>query len=448
MGNQGQVGVIKIRPYKQLNKINPENLSLSINQSWVLNLLIIILLLISANKPIVAQSLSKDSTAIIGGPENTTQGLKNDQHDYCIFEGSAQIRKLDDWKAKLHNNHGLSFGLSAIIMSQYANSVLNSTNSSFGGVYRLMASWMLVGRGTGHTGRLELRAENRSAMPGFLSGMQLGNEVGMAALNPGFGYTHNFSLDIPVVSWVQGFNNNRAGFAIGRLGFDAYLDPVAFQTFSRAFVNRSFVFTPATPTTGIGALGAVIKGFITEQIWLGGQIYDANATSGTFNTEIFKENEWLSALEVGFTPSFKRRKTDKIQFSYWFKDAREEAGISKGNGWLVSATYGFADRILSFVRFGGNNGGAGIAAKTSGSGGLEFKPKPFHAISIAGGWARPSEETSGPGIRDEYAFETSYVAQLLPKISLMADFQFTLNPTNNPAENSSVIVGLRTIINL
>jgi hypothetical protein len=36
-------------------------------------------------------------------------------------------------------------------------------------------------------------------------------------------------------------------------------------------------------TTGIGALGAVAKGMVTDQFWIGGGLYDANAASGEFD---------------------------------------------------------------------------------------------------------------------------------------------------------------------
>ena len=36
---------------------------------------------------------------------------------------------------------------------------------------------------------------------------------------------------------------------------------------------------PTLATTGIGALGAVAKGFVSGQVWIGGHIYDGNAVS-------------------------------------------------------------------------------------------------------------------------------------------------------------------------
>jgi len=80
-----------------------------------------------------------------------------------------------------------------------------------------------------------------------------------------------------VLNWTQGFLDSRVGLAVGRLAFDVYLDAFAFQTFSRGFVNRAFVVNPTLATTGIGSLGAVAKGFVTDSVWVGGHIYDGNA---------------------------------------------------------------------------------------------------------------------------------------------------------------------------
>lgn len=129
----------------------------------------------------------------------------------------------------------------------------------------------------------------------------------------------------------------RFGYAVGRLAFDAYLDPFVVQTPYGGLLNRSFVFNPALATTGAGALGAVAKGFISENMWLGGQVYDRNAVNGDFNFDTFREREWLSAVEAGWTPAFARRSTDRIQFTYWQKDERKAAGVSDGRGWAISA---------------------------------------------------------------------------------------------------------------
>jgi hypothetical protein len=55
------------------------------------------------------------------------------------------------------------------------------------GIYRAQGSWTLLGRSTGHPGRIEYRIEHRSNIGSDLSPSQLGGEIGTAALNSGFG---------------------------------------------------------------------------------------------------------------------------------------------------------------------------------------------------------------------------------------------------------------------
>jgi hypothetical protein len=153
-------------------------------------------------------------------------------------------------------------------------------------------------------------------------------------------------MDLSVINWTQGFANGKAqgfangkaGYAVGRLGFDVYLDAFPFQTFSRGFINRSFILNPTLPTTGIGALGGVVKGFVTDNVWLGAQIHDANAVSGK-DFDTVQEGEWLKAVEVGYTPSFGQRKSHLVQFTYWDKDSRSLAGVSSGSGSLAGRRF-------------------------------------------------------------------------------------------------------------
>ena len=258
-------------------------------------------------------------------------------------------------------------------------------------------------------------------------------------------YSSSFDLDLAVISWTQGFRGSTTGLAAGRLAFDVYLDAMPFQTFSRGFMNRAFLVNPTIGTTGIGAIGVVAKGMVTDQIWIGGQVHDANAASGSFDWDTAREGEWLSAVEVGWSPSIAERKKKMIQFTYWHKDARQVAGTSSGNGWAVSAAYQLNDQYFPFLRFGNSNGGAGVAAESSLSGGVEIAMHPDETWTIGAGWAKPSERTHGSGLRDEWVVETSYKFQLGRNLSLTPDLQILFNPANNPDKSSVWVAGVRVI---
>lgn len=387
----------------------------------------------------------------LGGPDGVSEELKRNDKErefsYQFDTAQRVFKPWFDWKRRVNDNHGLKLGFQAYFLYQGA-SESPGEDTAASGIYRFQGSWTAFGRGTGHEGRLEYRVENRSNLGSLIAPTNLGNEVGAAALNTAFGYSGSFDTDLAVLNWTQSFNDNTAGIALGRLAFDVYLDAFAFQTFSRGFLNRAFVINPTLGTTGIGSLGAVAKGFVSDQLWLGGLAFDGNAASGDFDFDTFREHEWLKAAEIGWTPSFSRRRTDKIQLTYWAKDERIAAGVSSGNGWAMSASWQLRDNLLTFFRVGHSNGGAGVAAENAASIGMELATHFDQAFSIGLGWAEPSKKTHGPGLKDEYIAEVSYKFQLSKNFSLLPDLQLLIDPALNPNEDKIWIASLRAIITL
>ncbi len=388
-----------------------------------------------------------------GGPEAvSTQLKKNDEEHEFVYQFDSIQRGLApyfDWKRSVNDEHGLSMGFSYYLLYQQASdSLANRDDDALGSIFRYQGNWTLFRRDNGNLGRIEWRVESRSNIGGFQAPGSLGGAVGVAALAPGFAYSDNFDLDLAIINWTQGFSDGTAGFAVGRLAFDVYLDAFPFQTFSKGFINRSFVVNPTIPTTGIGALGAVIKGFVSDNIWIGAQMHDANAASGDFDFDTVGEGEWLKAVEVGYTPSFSQRKTHLVQFTYWEKDARSLAGVPKGSGWAVSAAYQISDRTFPFVRFGHSDGGGGVAAEDAISAGVQLTLQKDEIWTMGAGWAKPSADTFGSGLDNETVLETSYKFQLSKNFSLTPDVQLIFNPANNPEKSSIWVFGLRGILTL
>ena len=382
-----------------------------------------------------------------GGPDGVYEELINDYElrasdgDSDAFDDS--LKPYQEYKNQLKKNDDLMYGFKAYWLYQNASKTLGDEDEALGQIYRFQGSWTFLGQGSGNPGRLEWRVEHRSGVGGRLSPTQLGDELGAEVLNPGFGYSPDFDTDLSVFNWTQIFNEHTAGFAIGRLAFDVYLDGFPFQTFSRGFINQAFIFSPTMAGTGIGALGAVAKGFVSDNLWLGGHIYDGNAVSGKFDIDTFNQHEWLKAVEIGWAPSPGRRKTDRLQFTYWQKNALEQAGISSGQGWVVSSSWKF-DEFFPFVRFGHSDGGAGVLAKDAVSAGFEYTFRPGQAWNFGLGWANPVKA----GVKDEHVVETSYQYQVLKRFSLLLNVQLLLDPANNPEQDQVWVTGLRGIMTL
>jgi porin len=388
-----------------------------------------------------------------GGPEGVSQTLKrNDEKRESTFQFDGLQRGLKpyfDWKRRINEEHGVSLGAQLYVLYQDASSSLpGRDDDAFGNIFRFFGKWTVFNKDNGSSGRLEWRVESRQNFGSYQAPGSLGSATGIATVVPGFAYSDNFDLDIPIVNWTQIFADGRAGYAVGRLAFDVYLDAFPFQTFSRGFLNRSFILNPTMPTTGTGAIGGVVKGFVTDNVWLGAQMHDANAVSGDFDWDTVEEGEWLKAVEVGYTPSFDERNAKRVQFTYWEKDERTLAGVSKGSGWAVSAAYKMNDKYFPFVRFGHSDGGGGVAAETAISAGVEITQSFDQVWTVGAGWAKPSRETFGPGVRNETVLETSYKFQLSQNFSITPDVQVIFNPSNDRSESSVWVVGLRAILSM
>jgi porin len=391
-----------------------------------------------------------EKIAEFGGPDGVSEQLKEaDRAGEPTFEWAAPSRWFKpwyDWKAKINKNNGVALGVFASVLAQKASDSTTSDDDALGGIYRFQGSWTLLNNGGKNPGRIEWRVENRGNIGSYQAPGPLGDAVGMAALNTGFAYSEKFKTDLAVLNWTQGFRDSTTGIAVGRLAFDVYLDAFAFQTFSGGFLNRSFLVNPTIGTAGIGALGAVARGMVTDQFWIGGQIYDGNAASGEWDWDTVQEHEYLKAIEFGWTPSFARRKLDRIQFTYWDKDARDLAGVASGHGWAVSASWQMGEKWLPFVRFGDSNGGAGVAAEQALSGGFQYTVRADQKWVLGVGWARPSEKTHGAKLDDEYVIETSYNFQLAKNFALLPDLQLVIDPAKNPDKSKVWVAGLRAIL--
>jgi len=350
--------------------------------------------------------------------------------------------------AQGQQDSSVSLGLQVYALYQEASYSLDGRDSNaFGNINRFFGDWTVFRGDTGNLGRFEWRIESRSHVGNFQAPGSLASATGIAALSPGFGYSEDFEPDFAILNWTQIFANGRGKIVAGRLAFDLYFDDFPFLTYTRGFMNRSFIVNPTVPTAGSGALGGVVEGFVTDHIWLGAQIFDANALSGEFDWDTGEEGEWLKVVEIGYTPSMAERYNNRIQFTYWEKDERTLAGVSKGSGWAVSAIQQL-DKYLPFVRFGHSDGGAGVVAESAISAGVEIEHHSDNVWTVGAGWAKPSRKTFGPGLDNETVLETSYTFQLSKKFSITPDVQVVFNPANDPSRSSVWIFGLRALFSM
>ncbi len=394
-----------------------------------------------------AQDASPRS-ATLDGPNGVSGELEQAEMIVDAFRRDNRgvaLKRWYDWKQRLQDDYGFNFGINASLLYENASDVLGVKDNAAGGIYRLQGDWMLVGRRTGDVGGIIFRVENRSKIGSGIPPASLRGEIGAAATDPGFAYSDNFGTNFSVLAWQQGFGGEqpRVGLVAGLLDFSAHLDALYYQTVARGFLNRSFILSSTVATTGIGALGAAARGMVTDRWSVGGGFYDANARSGDPDAGDFQWDELLKHVEVGFTPSLARRVTDRVQLTWWHKDALPVKGVSSGQGWLLSYSWLVRDVYVPFLRAGYSDGGAGVLASASLVGGFSRRLNHQDWITFGAGWNKPSSKTYGAGLQDEKVLEASYLWQLTANTSLLADVQLISDPALNPDRSLVWIAGVR-----
>jgi porin len=392
------------------------------------------------------QPVSPPDEDTFGGPSGVT-GEQSDAEDlldaYRADNRKVLLKPWYDRKEALEEKTGFSFGLYAHMLYLGASDTLGDEDDAAGGIYRLQGEWVLLDRGGGHPGSIVFRVENRSKIGSGIPPASLRGEIGAAATDPGFAYSDNFGTDFSVLAWQQLFAAKRAGFAVGLLDFSAYVDAFYYQTISRGFLNRSFILSPTLATTGIGALGGVAKGFVSDNFWIGGGFYDANAKSGDPSFDTWDSGELLKHVEFGWTPDISRRGTDRLQLTYWHKDRLPAKNTPSGEGWLLSWSHQLKPRWVPFLRAGWSDGGGGALAKRSLSAGFSYRMAFQDWLTIGIGVNEPSDKTYGEDLGSEKVLEASYLWQITANTSLMPDLQWIIDPANNPAQDSIWTAGLR-----
>ena len=88
--------------------------------------------------------------------------------------------------------------------------------------------------------------------------------------------------------------------------------------------------------------------------------------------------------------------------------------------------------------------GSGPVIETKNSAGLGYYTrKSSNLFGIGLNWSRPSKDTFGDGLRDQYTAEIYYRVQLLKVLTITPDVQLVYQPALNPDQDLIAIFGLR-----
>jgi porin len=247
---------------------------------------------------------------------------------------------------------------------------------------------------------------------------------------------------------VQQLLDNRLAFIGGIVDVTDYIDVYGLVNPRTDFNNYAFTTNPTIPAPDQG-LGAAVRVMPTENIYIVAGIADANGDPTDPEDSInsfFSENEFFTHVEIGWANSWERRFSDNIHLTIWHADERKQAQMPNGWGAAFSFSRLFADKWEPFVRAGYAREGGALWEKSISVGLGYHTRKESDVLGIGINWSRPSSETLGPGLDDQYTAEIFYRFQLLKILTITPDVQVVFNPALNPDKNVIAVFGLRARI--
>ena len=420
---------------------------MSIMKAWAWKMLVIMALIAITWLPVLAQEGSNtksgyDDVPKFGGPSSTGAQLGEDNEfrvPLLRFPAIDQaFEPWFDWKGCLNKDHGFSFGLDYTALGQ---AVSNSPgeDSAAGGIFRFFGNWTLIGRGSGNTGSIVYKVENRHRLGTDIAPQNLGFEAGYLGI-PGTAFS-DYGWGLTNLFWKQKLNQGRFSFVAGGVDVTDYLDVYGMINPWTSFQNLAFLTNPTIPAPNQG-LGVAFGVMVTDNIYAVGGLSDTNGNPtdpGDWLDSFFNGNEYFYHFEVGWTSSQERIYFDNIHLTGWYADERENAGVEDGKGFALSAAWFIHDKWMPFLRAGySDGGGALLEASVNGGIGYYFKESK-DLIGFGLNWGRPPDS----GLDDQYTAELFYRLQIAQNLAITPDVQLIIDPALNPDEDMLWVFGLR-----
>ena len=384
-----------------------------------------------------------DASSQFGGSNSVDGTLDKDRKSEAMvpFE-ERNIQDYFDFKRQVEEQYGLAFGFDYNALFQSATESPGEDTAA-GGVLRLFGQWTLTGRGSNNTGTLVYKVENRHRLGTDIAPQDLGFETGYAGLTAvpfsdiGWALTNLY--------WNQHFMENRVAFVAGVVDSTDYVDVYGLVNPWTDFSNLAFSTDPTIPAPNQG-LGAAARVMVTDNYYVLAGIADANGDptdpGNAFNS-FFDDAEFFTHLEVGWAASIEKGFSDNIHLTAWHVDKRKQANTPDGWGLAFSFSRLFAEKWEPFVRAGFADDGGALWEKSVSAGLGYYTRKNSDLIGLGLNWSRPSSDTFGPGLDDQYTAEVFYRLQILKTLTLTPDVQFLFDPAFNPDEDLIAIFGLR-----
>jgi porin len=390
-------------------------------------------------------STQEQPERLVGSPNQVDNTIFLDLFGSGFLTEWAFLEPWNDWKTKLREDHGISFGLdySSVWLSG-SNPLPGAAREGAGGMVRFYGSWELVGRGSDNAGAFVWKVENRH---GYADTPPVGlaSNLGYVGLfEPPFSDQQNRWTNI---YWRQRIAG-RATVFVGFLDATDYVDVYALASPWTGFTN--FAFSTGTQTIAVpndAAFGVAAGVMVTDNIFAIGGIVDSNSDPTKpldgFNS-FFERHEYFKSIEVGYTSGNDMIYLDNVHVTFWHQDERVEAASPSGWGFNLSATKYLGGRWLPFLRLGYAEDGGSLMQKSVAAG-FGYQPVPGgHLLGVGLNWGQPNESTWGSSdLDDQFTLETFGRVMIAKELTLTPTLQWILNPALNPDVSSTVVFGVR-----
>jgi porin len=414
----------------------------------VAGLVCTVLVLIALALPAAAKEGSKTKSGYedvpqFGGPSSTGAQLEEDN---AVTVPLLRFPAIDkalkpwfDWKGRLNNNYGFSFGFDYTALGQ-AVSDSPGEDSAAGGIFRFFGNWTVLGRDSGNTGSIVYKVESRHTLGTEVPPQDLGFEAGYLGI-PGTAFSDYDGWGLTNLFWKQKLNQGRFSFIAGAVDATDYVDLYGLTNPWTHFQNLTFLTDPTIPVPNQG-LGAALGAMATDNIYMVGGLADTNGDPtqpGDWFDTFFNDSEYFYHFEVGWTSSQDRIYLDNIHLTGWYADERNDALVEDGWGLAFSAAWFVQDTWMPFLRAGySDDGGALLETSVSAGVGYYFKESK-DLIGFGLNWGRPPDN----GLDDQYTAELFYRLQLTQNLAITPDVQLIIDPALNPDEDLVGLLGLR-----
>ena len=399
--------------------------------------------LLVAATSVVPGLRAQDTASDLIGPDAVASQLAADEEDKPDLLGIDAQAGIDEWKAGVKERTGLDFGVDYNSLGFVATDSPGKDTAA-GGVFRVFGTWALYNRGEINNGSIVFKVENRHAYTD-VAPSAFGGEVGYVGVtntvfsDQGWRTTHLF--------WQQRFADGRGISYLGFLDTTDYVDVYPLASPWSGFGNIAFE-NGSGAIGGIpdGALGAMVGGFLTDQLYLVGGIADANSDptdlAEGFDT-LFNDFETFKSLEFGWASKREEVFLNNVHVTFWQIDERNDAGTPDGWGVSFSLVSSNDDGWMPFLRGGWADDG-GSFYEASVSTGFGYTPRPGQALLGVGlNWNRPNESTYDASLSDQYSLELFQQLQLTEGVEITPNVQVIRNPALEPSDNWGVFFGLR-----